>query len=66
VGAVKPKAKCQKSLYSNSVVVLHLVIPSYKKSKMNLYKTEKRLLSENIRIAEFQLHWSTFEKLLDC
>ena len=67
MGAIKPKAKCQKSLYSNSVVVCHLVIPSYKKSKMNLYKTEKMIAVKNQRIAEFQLHWSTFEKLFeDC
>jgi hypothetical protein len=32
-----------------------------------LYKTEKMIAVRNQRIAEFQLHWSTFEKLFeDC
>ena len=34
---------------------------------VQLYKTEKMIAVRNQRIAEFQLHWSTFEKLFeDC
>jgi hypothetical protein len=40
---------------------------SLKACLINLYKTEKMIAVRNQRIAEFQLHWNTFEKLFeDC
>ena len=33
--------------------------------KYYIYKTEKMIAVRNQRIAEFQLHWSTFDKLFE-
>jgi hypothetical protein len=38
---------------------------SLKACLIDLYKTEKMIAVRNQRIAEFQLHWSTFEKLFE-
>ena len=44
-----------------------IILSFLKACLINLYKTEKMIAVRNQRIAEFQLHWSTFEKLFeDC
>ena len=52
---------------SNRCLKKKLSFHSLKACLINLYKTEKIIAVRNQRIAEFQLHWSTFEKLFeDC
>ena len=54
-------------IYTNSCLKKKLSFLSLKACLINLYKTEKMIAVRNQRIAEFQLHWSTFEKLFeDC
>ena len=54
-------------IYTNRCLKKKLSIHSLKACLINLYKTEKMIAVWNQRIAEFQLHWSTFEKLFeDC
>ena len=54
-------------IYTNRCLKKKLSIHSFKACLINLYKTEKMVAVQNQRIAEFQLHWSTFEKLFeDC
>ena len=55
------------SIYTNRCLKKKLSFHSLKACLINLYKTEKMIAVRNQRIAEFQLHWSTFEKLFeDC
>ena len=54
-------------IYTNRCLKKKLSFHSLKACLINLYKTEKMIAVRNQRIAEFQLHWSTFEKLFeDC
>ena len=54
-------------IYTNRCLKKKLSFLSLKACLINLYKTEKMIAVRNQRIAEFQLHWSTFEKLFeDC
>ena len=54
-------------IYTNRCLKKKLSFHSLKACLINLYKTEKIIAVRNPRIAEFQLHWSTFEKLFeDC
>ena len=55
-------------IYTNRCLKKKLSFHSLKACLINLYKTEKKMIAvRNQRIAEFQLHWSTFEKLFeDC
>ena len=54
-------------IYTNRCLKKKLSFHSLKACLINLYKTEKMIAVWNQRIAEFQLHWSTFEKLFeDC
>ena len=60
--------KWHKILYIYKQMSEEKIIHSFLKACLiNLYKTEKMIAVRNQRIAEFQLHWSTFEKLFeDC
>ena len=42
-----------------------IILSFAKACLIDLYKTEKMIAVRNQRIAEFQLHWSTFEKLFE-
>ena len=54
-------------IYTNRCLKKKLSFLSLKACLINLHKTEKMIAVRNQRIAEFQLHWSTFEKLFeDC
>jgi len=54
-------------IYTNRCLKKKLSFHSLKACLIDLYKTEKMIAVRNQRIAEFQLHWSTFEKLFeDC
>jgi hypothetical protein len=52
-------------IYTNRCLKKKLSFHSLKACLINLYKTEKMIAVLNQRIAEFQLHWSTFEKLFE-
>jgi hypothetical protein len=54
-------------IYTNRCLKQKLSFHSLKACLIDLCKTEKMIAVRNQRIAEFQLHWSTFEKLFeDC
>jgi hypothetical protein len=54
-------------IYTNRCLKKKLSFHSLKACLINLYKTQKMIAVRNQRIAKFQLHWSTFEKLFeDC
>jgi hypothetical protein len=54
-------------IYTNRCLKKKLSFHSFKACLINLYKAEKMIVVRNQRIVEFQLHWSTFEKLFeDC
>jgi hypothetical protein len=52
-------------IYTNRCLKKKVSIHSLKACLINLYKTDKMIAVRNQRIAEFQLHWSTFEKLFE-